>query len=252
MKKIGKHNYTFIHEDCFSDRQQTWDLLTGIYRDRDNLLFLEIGSFEGRSSTWFCENLLTGHHCRLICADPHPEWTFKKNSKPFVKSGLLEHIKKPSFEALCTLLTQNRENSFHFVYIDGCHLPQNVMEDAVLSFRLLKPGGILLFDDYTAVRSPELDVWNVNCDLDNPDYLPAKSVNMFADVYRDLLIKIDSVDASQFCAVKKASSLPYALICEYGGRQEFPEWVKKYHLSLIEKEKEEFEKEFQYIRQALL
>jgi predicted O-methyltransferase YrrM len=30
---------------------------------------LEIGSFEGRSALWFCENILTHPEARLICID---------------------------------------------------------------------------------------------------------------------------------------------------------------------------------------
>jgi len=34
------------------------------------------------------------------------------------------------------------------IYIDGNHEPEYVLEDAVLSFRKLKVGGIMIFDDY--------------------------------------------------------------------------------------------------------
>ncbi|UCF87026.1 MAG: class I SAM-dependent methyltransferase, partial [Nitrospiraceae bacterium] len=37
---------------------------------------------------------------------------------------------------------------FDFIYIDGSHVARHVLEDAVLSWRLLKTGGIMTFDDY--------------------------------------------------------------------------------------------------------
>lgn len=37
---------------------------------------------------------------------------------------------------------------FDMIYIDGCHEPESVMEDAVLSFRKLKNDGYIIFDDY--------------------------------------------------------------------------------------------------------
>lgn len=40
------------------------------------------------------------------------------------------------------------ENKFDFIYVDGLHLSQDVLYDALLSFDLLKVGGILIFDDY--------------------------------------------------------------------------------------------------------
>ncbi len=43
-------------------------------------------------------------------------------------------------------------DSFDIVYIDGSHDESDVFEDAALSWRLLKEGGILIFDDYRWVR----------------------------------------------------------------------------------------------------
>lgn len=40
------------------------------------------------------------------------------------------------------------DNTFDIIYIDGNHLPEYVLEDAVLCFRKLKPEGIMIFDDY--------------------------------------------------------------------------------------------------------
>jgi predicted O-methyltransferase YrrM len=35
-----------------------------------------------------------------------------------------------------------------FAYIDGDHTPEQVYKDAIHIFRKMKPGGIVLFDDY--------------------------------------------------------------------------------------------------------
>jgi len=40
------------------------------------------------------------------------------------------------------------DEKYHLIYIDGNHLPQSVLEDAVLCWRKLAPMGILIFDDY--------------------------------------------------------------------------------------------------------
>jgi predicted O-methyltransferase YrrM len=40
-------------------------------------------------------------------------------------------------------------NSYDLIYIDGCHLASHVQQDATLSWRLLKAGGLLIFDDYS-------------------------------------------------------------------------------------------------------
>jgi hypothetical protein len=38
--------------------------------------------------------------------------------------------------------------SFDIIYINGSHRAADVLGDAVLSWELLKPGGIMIFDDY--------------------------------------------------------------------------------------------------------
>jgi predicted O-methyltransferase YrrM len=44
---------------------------------------------------------------------------------------------------------------FDFIYIDGCHEAINVLEDAVLSFKMLKQNGIMIFDDYNWINNKE-------------------------------------------------------------------------------------------------
>jgi predicted O-methyltransferase YrrM len=39
-------------------------------------------------------------------------------------------------------------NHYDIIYIDGSHDRPDVLEDAVLCWRLLKEGGIMIFDDY--------------------------------------------------------------------------------------------------------
>ena len=41
-----------------------------------------------------------------------------------------------------------KDEFFDIIYIDGNHDSEYVLEDAVLSFRKLKKGGIMIFDDY--------------------------------------------------------------------------------------------------------
>ena len=55
-------------------------------------------------------------------------------------------LKAPSHMALAQLLTESEE--FHVIYIDGSHEPADVLTDAVLAWRLLLPGGLLILDDY--------------------------------------------------------------------------------------------------------
>jgi predicted O-methyltransferase YrrM len=49
---------------------------------------------------------------------------------------------------LAKLLAGGKRNYFDFIYIDGSHMAQDVLCDAVLAFRLLRVGGVIVFDDY--------------------------------------------------------------------------------------------------------
>ena len=41
-----------------------------------------------------------------------------------------------------------KDKKFDFIYIDGDHVPHQVMLDALLSWKILKVGGVMGFDDY--------------------------------------------------------------------------------------------------------
>jgi predicted O-methyltransferase YrrM len=55
-------------------------------------------------------------------------------------------IRGLSADVLPELMVEGRR--FDFIYIDGSHVAPDVLLDAAMSFALLKPGGILAFDDY--------------------------------------------------------------------------------------------------------
>ena len=63
-------------------------------------------------------------------------------------------------------------NTFDFVYVDGGHRSIEVLEDAVLSFRLLKRKGIMAFDDF------KWKYWA------SPDGIPELAINAFLRIYR--------------------------------------------------------------------
>ena len=61
-------------------------------------------------------------------------------------------------------LQQFPDEFFDMIYIDGNHMPEFVLEDAVVSFRKLKTGGQMIFDDYCGF-SPDLTMRGVNAFL---------------------------------------------------------------------------------------
>ena len=126
---------------------------------------LEIGSFEGMS-TCFLINTLTKHYeCQIHCVDSwqggqeHTDLNMNdiearfthniKKSCEAVKHNVNVHVHKGlTQEQLPKLLAAGGKNFFDFIYIDGSHEAPDVLFDAVLSFQLLRKGGIIAFDDY--------------------------------------------------------------------------------------------------------
>lgn len=126
---------------------------------------LEIGSYEGRSALWMVENVLLHSDSQITCVDPHEyeildgheksashfdsrtinaaRQRFLQNTSTSRSQQKLVHIAEPSARALLNLPA-----GFDFIYIDGSHYGSDVMTDAVLSWLLLRNGGLLAFDDY--------------------------------------------------------------------------------------------------------
>jgi predicted O-methyltransferase YrrM len=105
---------------------------------------LEIGMYEGRSTTWLLANVATHPLARIDAVDFVEQGVLRQNLDATGASQKVSiHIGR-SFDILRTLSL----NAYDFAYIDGSHATIQVLEDAVLSFRLVKPRGIIAFDDY--------------------------------------------------------------------------------------------------------
>lgn len=145
------------------------DALRGIVGKPD-ALGLEIGAFEGRSSRWFLETILTGPRSRLIVLDPFPRPNFHPNMADLAPR--MDYLREPSQAALRD--RRWRQASLDFAYIDGDHTARAVLEDSVLVWRLLKPGGVLIWDDY---------LWKAE---DNTDPLrnPRPAIDAFLAIYK--------------------------------------------------------------------
>ncbi len=119
-------------------------------------LGLEIGAFEGMTTKYMCEKMLTPGG-RVVVVDPleeyyiegdteHPE--FKGQYPRFLRNtkGLPIELKRGKSESELPKLNALR---FDFIFVDGDHRKDAVYFDLVWSFAICKLGGHILIDDYT-------------------------------------------------------------------------------------------------------
>ena len=105
---------------------------------------LEVGSHEGRATTWLVENIATHPSAVIDTIDLHEHPTFRANIAA-TGSAQKVHLHLGSSARMLRALPFD---AFDFAYIDGCHWTVETLEDAVLAFPLVRAGGIIAFDDY--------------------------------------------------------------------------------------------------------
>ncbi|MEZ2280543.1 MAG: tetratricopeptide repeat protein [Microcoleus sp.] len=147
-------NYQFT-QDWFTHNIPIWrrhlQPLAGI----PEFQVVEIGSFQGMSACWLLDNILTHPTAKITCIDLHFQQHFKGN---IAKTGLAERVIELEGYSQDLLVNLTSE-SYDIAYVDGCHKPTSALQDAILSWRLVKVGGLMIFDDYefTFPDSPEQD-----------------------------------------------------------------------------------------------
>jgi len=167
-----KYNFS-KDKDWFTDRVPVWNKVLADFRGKPNIRYLEIGVFEGRSAIWMLENILTHPTARLTCVDIF--WG------PY-KKIFLDNLTLSGFAYKAKIIQGRSQdklrrlppNSFDIIYIDGSHIAYDVLADAVLSWQLLKNGGLLIFDDYGVGHGPIPS-----------EYAPRVAVDAFITVYRN-------------------------------------------------------------------
>ena len=195
-------NYKFT-QNWFTDN----DLVQFLpLQTQEEIHILEIGSFEGKSTVWFIENLLNNKNSTISCIDPWVTYDQKNDSlnsyhkdiskkdlsnltegyifsdeyETFVKNineterSPQVNIMKGFSDVLLPNLISNKKK-YDIIFIDGNHTAPYVLSDAIMSWKLLKVNGIMIFDDY---------LW----ELYKPETLrPKMAVDNFISNYTDYL-----------------------------------------------------------------
>mgnify|MGYP003341893322 CR=1 FL=1 len=162
-------NYQFT-KDWFNWAPQVWEQLipmlpegeTYAAADRGVRNFLEIGSFEGRSAVWIMEHMMREGDC-LTCIDTWQggeehstedmdavEICFDKNIAAAKKEFPGRQVRKWKGSSSTALAEEIQYGAswYSFIYIDGSHVAKDVLTDACMAWPLLKPKGLMVFDDY--------------------------------------------------------------------------------------------------------
>lgn len=152
-------------KDWFNWAPEVWTqlipMLPGKPGERN---FLEIGSFEGRSSVWIIENMMAeGDH--LDCVDTwqggeeHGDedmdsvfQRFQANLElamdKFDRKRFALPWRSDSLTYLGAVIGEGIQRPRDFIYIDGSHIAKDVLTDACMAWQVLKPKGMMVFDDY--------------------------------------------------------------------------------------------------------
>lgn len=149
--------YRFSY-DWVSPHTGEWEKDLQHLKGKPGVRAMEIGCFEGQSACWFLDNILTHPTSRLVCVDPFAvpmatillrffEAHFDAN---IAASGAADRVTKLIGQSQVVVRTL-QPSQFDFIYVDGSHKVGDVLQDAVLAWTVLRPGGVVMFDDYALV-----------------------------------------------------------------------------------------------------
>lgn len=202
-------------EDWFSQHEPGWKTLFGDYLPQGCDKILEIGSFEGRSTCWLLQNALRPNGS-MYCIDT---WQGSREITNEQMHGVLQRFKhnvklargsdqklfitqNDSTIALASLIGNHMlvpisngfppVGSFDFIYVDAGHLASEALTDAVMAWPLLRPGGMMIFDDYA---------WRLQ---DEVTTRPKMAVDAFTTIFHDSLTTVCC--GYQYAVVKKQST----------------------------------------------
>ena len=164
---MANPNYIFTHND-FNAGYTKGDKANGGAKSNIEWLvnyygipstIIEIGVFEGGTTFWLSECITPlNKNLKIYAIDPHVGSTDMSEDPDAVQRNFahnvsvcthqnVEYIRKPSEDGLIDLI--NRGVQAELIYVDGDHKANAVLTDLVLSWKLLKRGGVILCDDAT-------------------------------------------------------------------------------------------------------
>jgi len=180
-----KKEYSFT-TDWFSEKIPLWTRILAEFKEKNNITYLQIGAFEGRSALWLQENILTSPTAKLILVD-----TFQEDSYKTLMSNIDLSGENSKFKILLGLSTDKLKellsNSIDFVYIDGSGKGIVMLSDLVNTWNLVKLDGIIICSRYSLDK--EL---RERLELQPQDPGPQEAIAAFLQVYKPYIKVLES------------------------------------------------------------
>lgn len=176
-------NYQFTNDWFGKTARYIWDAMLPKFGPTK---ILEIGSYEGRSACYMVEKLQKPLeiHCidtwegsrehQAASVDMQAVKTrFTQNlrvASERATHSLDLHVHEGRSDTVLASMLATHADYFDFVYVDGSHEAADVLSDGIQAFKLLRPGGVMCFDDY---------LWGMEGDY-NPVHTPRMGIDAFA------------------------------------------------------------------------
>lgn len=177
-KKTSLANHLTFTSDWVGNHPDTWRKHLSRFTGKPGVRGLEIGVYEGRSAVWWIENILTGPGAKLTTIEKCRE-RFAGNLQTIRAFGIgpdrLYNIWGVAQDVLSR--AHHRFDPLDFAYIDGGKEADNVLQNSVLVWLLLKPGGILIWDDYQWE-------WKDGSVAEQPSHPPALGIDSFLSAHQ--------------------------------------------------------------------
>ena len=208
---MENNNYKFT-KPWFEPMKESWDTIFNWYiTEGKNELksVLEIGSFEGMASVYMCEKWLKdGTHYHVVDTfggsenevghqdmikqikdgDDFIYDNFKHNTSFFPNIGW--KVERETSQHMLPLL-EREGYTYDFIYVDASHQADDTFVDAYWAHKMLKPNGIIIFDDF---------LWQEE-GRDKPIESPKFGIQAFMSLYQDSYALVSS--GYQVALIKK-------------------------------------------------
>jgi predicted O-methyltransferase YrrM len=196
-------------QDWFSRSIPSWSLILNKLSERTtHLRILEVGVFEGRSTCWLLQNHCKTPESSIVAIDSFQggiehqgmelgtlRKRFEANIATVESPAQVEIREGFSLPQLAKLIAEGYQR-FDFISIDASHQAPDVLGDAILGFELLKPGGVMAFDDY---------IWSpMRPGTENPLLLPKAAIDAFTTLFSQKIRIIPNLPLYQLYIQKNA------------------------------------------------